>query len=82
VEGRPIGSLAGAANTNAATAVFVAPWVAGFLMLAVAVSWAERIRRRYDGSGAWWPVPVFLWGIGTLFYAWRMEVAARRRSAG
>lgn len=82
VEGRPIGSLVGSTNSNRATAVFVAPWVAGFVMLAVAVAWAERIRRSYDGSNAWWPLPVFLWGIGTLFYAWRMDLAALRRTPG
>lgn len=82
VEGRPIGSLVGGTNTNTATAVFVAPWVVGFAMLAVAVAWAERVRRGYEGSGWWWPLPVFLWGIGPLVFAWRVEKAAGRRDPG
>jgi hypothetical protein len=82
VEGRPIGSLVGTSNPGRATVVFVAPWVAGFAMLLVAVSWAERLRRRHDGSSWWWPLPVLLWGIGTLFYAWRMDRVANRENLG
>ena len=79
VDGKVLGSFGGSGDEDLASfAVFAAPWVIGFSMLLVAVSWAERIRRGYEGSSRWWPLPVVLWGIGTLFYACGMELADKR----
>lgn len=79
IDGRVIGSLGGSGDEDlAAIAVFAAPWVLGFIMLWVAIAWAERIRSRVEGSSRWFPLPLLLWGLGTAFYAWMTRNAAEQ----
>ena len=83
VDGKVIGSLSGTGDEDlAAICLFVAPWIVGFVMLWGAVARTESMRNRVDGSNWWLPFPLFLWGLGTAIYAWRVRNLPKQESNG